>query len=159
MNRNVPQRMKALLYRLTRDYGNPIEIYKQGTPTLDTQTGNRTVPTTVTNVSHAAVLPSKFARELIRNVSVNGANREFVFGGAVDTSLRVFLVRSSDAPGLDLTHDDWVVYGGMRYTIKQIDTVEFDLGWLITAKALVGEVPKRIINVRADDYINLGEGT
>ena len=148
--------MTGLLYRLIRDYGNPIEIYKQGAPTLDTQTGARTVPKTVTPVT-AAVLPAKFARETFRNVAVTGANREFAFGGAYDTSLRVFLVRSSDAPGLVLTEDDWIVYAGMKYGIKQIDTVEFDMGWIVTAKALVGEQPARIIAVRADDYVSWTE--
>lgn len=148
--------MKALLYRLIRDYGNPIEIYKQGAPTLDTQTGVRTVPATVTNVT-AGVLPAKFARELVKNVSVTGANREFAFGGPFDTSMRVFLVRRSDAPGLALTADDWIVYDGLRYGIKQIDAIEFDMGWLLTTKALVGEVPARIIAVRADDFVNFGE--
>lgn len=156
MNRNVPQRLKGLLYRLKRDYGNPIEIYKQGTPTLDTQTGVRTVPKTVTNVT-AAVLPAKFARDTFRNVAVTGSNREFAFGGAYDTSLRVFLIQSSDAPGLVLAEDDWIVYGGMKYDIKQIDTFEFDMGWIITGKALVGEQPSRIISVRADDYVSWSE--
>ena len=158
MNRNLPQRMKALLYRLKRDYGAPIEIYKQGTPTLDTQTGARTVPASVINVK-AAVLPAKVARETIRNVAVTGANREFAFGGAFDTSLRVFLVESKDAPGLVLTQDDWVVFNGVKFGVKQLDTFEFDMGWIITGKALVGERPARIISVRADDFIRFGEAT
>ena len=155
---NLNQRMKALLYRLKRDYGGPIEIYKQGTPTFDAQTGARAVPASVVNVV-AAVLPAKIARETIRNVAVTGANREFAFGGAFDTSMRVFLVQSTDAPGLTLTEDDWIVFNGVKYGIKQLDTFEFDMGWIITGKALVGERPARTISVRADDFIRFGEAT
>lgn len=158
MNRNVPQRMRALLYRLKRDYGEAIEIYKEGTPTLDTQTGARLVPKTVTNVV-AAVLPAKIIRETVRNVAVTGANREFAFGGAYDTNVRGFLVAAEDAPGFAPTADDWIVFGGVKYGIKQIDTVEFDMGWLLTGKALVGEKPARIILARADDYIRFSEVT
>ena len=157
MNRNLPLRMKALLYRLKRDYGNPIEIYKQGAPTLDTQTGARTVPATVTNVV-AAVLSAKFARDTVRNVAVTGANREFAFGGQFDTDMRVFLIARADAPGLLLTADDWIVYSGVKYGIKQIETFEFEMGWVVTAKALIGERPARIISVRADDFIRLTDG-
>lgn len=156
MNRNLPQRMRALLYRLKRDFGEAIEIYKEGTPTFDTQTGARTVPATVTNVV-AAVLPAKIVRETVRNVAVTGANREFAFGGAYDTSLRAFLVAAADIPGVTPTADDWIVFNGVKYGIKQIDTVEFDMGWLLTAKALVGETPARIILARADDFIRFSE--
>jgi hypothetical protein len=148
--------MRALLYRLKRDYGNPIEIYKEGTPTFDTQTGARTVPAAVTNVV-AAVLPAKVIRETVRNVAVTGANREFAFGGAFDTSLRSFLVASEDTPGFTPTADDWIVFNGVKYGIKQVDTIEFDMGWLLTAKALVGETPNRIILARADDFIRFSE--
>jgi hypothetical protein len=111
---------------------------------------------TVTRVDRAIVLPVRISRDVVQSISLISANKEFVTGGGYDSGTREFIVDRRDTPTLPaLTEDDWLVYRDRKYQIKNFQEFEFEAGWIITAKELVGEVPEQIYLLSADSYLSL----
>jgi len=70
---------------------------------------------------------------------------------AYDANSRDFIIDRRDTRLLlTLTSDDWLVYGGRKYQLVEIEASEFDSLWVITARELVGEVPEDVSDVRVD---------
>jgi hypothetical protein len=38
--------------------------------------------------------------------------------------------------------DDWLVYDGHKFQFEKVDELEFDTGWIITGKVLLGETDR-----------------
>ena len=155
MNRYLNQRMRAVLYGLKRDYGGRIDVYKKGAVTSNARTGERTINKSVTLIDRAIILPADVARREVRGISLISANKNLVMGGGYDNSVRVFIVDRRDTPDLSLSKDDWIVFENLKYEIHSFDDFEFDTGWVITAKALLGEVPEQIRLLAADSLLDM----
>lgn len=163
-NRYLNQRMRAILYALKRQYGGTISIYQVGAQTTNYETGVRTIPKEVTVIRRAIILPTKVMREAVQTISVISANKKFVFGGSYDSFTRFFIVDRRDAPSLQLTESDYVVYTNAygtarRYEVKDFQEFEFDSAWVVTGKAVLGEVPEQIFPVAADNLLRLDQGS
>jgi len=133
------RQMQIALYALKRQYGGPIVIYRLLTSEVDPKTGEATVETIATRVKRAIVLPATMTREVVRNISVISADKLMVQGGGFDSSKRVFIIDRRDARDLVVSQDDWLVYNGRKYQFEKIEEMEFDSGWIITGKVLLGE--------------------
>jgi len=157
MNKNVIQRMRATLYSLKRDFGGRIDIYKKGAVTSDPRTGERTIAKTVTPVKRAIILPAEVARQEVRGISLISANKGLVQGGWYDNEVMIFIIEQKDAPGLTLTPDDWIVRDGKKYQIGEFREWAFDTCWVVTAKALIGEVPEQIFLVSVNDILPVSD--
>ena len=147
--------MRAALYSLKRQYGGRIDLYKKGTISSNARTGERTINKTVYPVKRAIILPAEVARQEVRGISLISANKTLVQGGGYDNSLRYFIVEKRDIPGVTLTPDDWIVFKLRKYQIEEFREFEFDTCWVITAKALLGEVPEQIHLASADSFLGL----
>jgi len=162
-NRYLNNRMRLVLYALKRQYGGTISIYKVGDAEVDYDTGVKTIPKSVVVVRRAIILPTKAMREAVQTISVISANKKFVFGGSYDSSTRFFIVDRRDASTLQLTESDYIVYTNSfgvarRYEVKDFQEFEFDSAWVITGKAVFGEVPEQIFPVAADNLLRLDQG-
>lgn len=146
---------RRLLYTLKRDYGGPIAIYKNLGITINTQTGAKTISKSVTPISKAIILPAKYARQVVQSTPEKIANRAFDQGGLFDTRTRIFIVDRRDAPNLNLTEDDWVVYNACKYQVNSFQEFEFGTAWVITAKQLIGEPFEQIFLLGATSYLSL----
>lgn len=133
------RQMQIALYALKRQYGGPIVVYRLLTSEVDPKTGEATVETLATRVKRAIVLPAMMTREVVRNISVISADKLMVQGGGFDSSKRVFIIDRRDARDLVISQDDWLVYNGRKYQFEKIEEMEFDSGWIITGKVLLGE--------------------
>lgn len=157
-NRNLNRRILQLLYALKRQYGGSIDIYKKGSQTTDYDTGVKVIGRDVFPIRRAIILPVKVAREAIQPISVISANKAFVVGGTYDSSTRLFIVDRRDEANLpELGNDDWIVYEGKKYEIKQFEMFEFDSAYMITGRAVHGDVPEQIHVVCADNLIRLDD--
>jgi hypothetical protein len=140
------------LYLLKREFGGAIDIYKLLTSETSARTGQKAVTTNVYHVARAVILPSGYSR-----VRAPGSKDT---RGSRDVSLRDFIVDRKDVRGLTtLTADDWIVYRGSKYQVKEVESAEFDSGWVITAKELKGEIPEQTINVQTDDRVWMSDAT
>lgn len=145
---------RQILYGLKRQYPARFDIYIMGDQTSDARTGRRTVSKTVHPVERGIVLPAKLDRNDKRSISVISANKALVQGGFYDTTVRKFIVDRSDVPEIAvLTQDDWIVYKGRKHQIAYVQEFEDEAGWLILARAVLGEVPEQILLVNADNLL------
>jgi hypothetical protein len=157
-NRYLTARIQAVLYSLKRQYGGSITVYKKGSQDVDYDTGVKEIDKDATFVRRAIILPAKVMREATQSISVISANKAFVMGGSYDSSTRMFIIDRRDVPVLpELTEDDWLVYDGRKYEIKQFEMAEFDAAYVITGKAVLGDVPEQIHLLQADSLIRLSQ--
>ena len=149
---------------LKRQYGGTFDFYRRGTAgSVDHLTGDVVVDKSVITIKRGIILPAKVIREATQNISVISANKAFVFGGTYDSSTRMFIVDRRDVPDLDLkefnpTQDDWIVYNGRKYEIKDFQEFEFDSAWVFTGKAVLGDVPEQIFKLAADNLVRVAQG-
>ncbi|MHC4301980.1 MAG: hypothetical protein ACYS7Y_32355 [Planctomycetota bacterium] len=159
-NRYLNGRIRATLYALKRQYGGSLTVYKKGTQDTDYDTGVKEINKDATFVRRAIILPAKVMREANQSISVISANKGFVYGGTFDSSTRMFIIDRRDVPVLpELTEDDWIVYDGRKYEIKQFEMAEFDAAYVITGRAILGDVPEQIHLLQADNLIRLSHAS
>lgn len=139
-NTNLNSRIRQSLYSLKREYGGgPFLIHTYHGTVTDLDTGEKVVSETVTKLRRVISLPARLSRELVQSISQISANKEFVYGGSYDARQRTFIIDRRDAPGLVLKDDDWFVFDGRKYEIKNIQEFEFDTAYVVVAKHLAGE--------------------
>ena len=155
-NSNLVAQVRASLYAMKHDYGAPIDIYKLASSATDVRTGQKVIVKSVTHVPRAIVMPSRIDRVVQRGISQISANKEFVTGGTYDLGEREFIIDRRDVPDLpELTADDWIVFNRRKFQIKTIEAYEYDAGWIIKARELLGEVPEQIFDLRAESNLSL----
>jgi hypothetical protein len=133
------RQMQITLYALKRQFGGPIVIYRLLTSVVDPKTGEALVNTLAIRIKRAIILPVTMTREVVRNISLISADKQMVQGGGYETGKRVFIIDKRDARTLVLSQDDWIVWNGRKYQFEKIEEMEFDSGWIITGKVLLGE--------------------
>jgi hypothetical protein len=144
-----------MLYSLKRQYGGSIDIYTLDSASTDPRTGVVTSNRNVIHIDRAPVLPAKMIKEVRRSISQISANKMFVVGGTYDAGRRIFIVDRRDAPNLQLTNNSYVVYRSRKYEIEVVQEFEFESGWVLTGRELVGEVPEQIHLLQADNLLSL----
>jgi hypothetical protein len=157
VNRNISRRIAQTLYMLKRQWGGSFSIYSVGDATVDHLDGTQDEPATVIHVKRGIILPGKSIRDIKHNISMISANKTFVFGGTYDKTARTFIVDRVDAPNLDLTMSDYIIYNDKRYEVREFQEFEFDSAWIIATQAIEGEVPNQIRLLAADDLLRLDQ--
>lgn len=157
--RTLSRTIHRTLYKLKRQYGGTIDIYTLNSSDTDPRTGVTTTDKSVVRVNRAVVLPARATREVRKSISEISANKMFVVGGTYDASKRVFIVDRRDVTeSFDLTNNSYVVYRGRKYEIESHQEFEFEAGWTIIGRELVGEVPAQIFHLKADSLLDIEQG-
>lgn len=158
-NRYLPMRIRQTIYKLKRLYGGSIFLYRQGTKTTNIETGDITwTGREVRTVSRAIILPVKIERTQTQTISMISADKQFVYGGYYDRASRWFYIDPRDLPlNYEIKMDDWIVYQGKKYEIKQAKDNEFDSLWEILGTELIGVVPEQIYNLTGYNIIGFQE--
>ena len=150
--------IRQSLYALKRQYGGAIEVYRLEDAETDLRTGKKTVCKSVFPIRRAVILPAQLQREVIQSISQISANKKFVQGGTFDRGHRNFIVDARDLPcGFEFTGDDWIVFRSRRYEIKQVFEFEFQAGWVVTGREILGRIPEQIFPVKADDLLTFSD--
>ncbi len=155
INRNISRRINQTLYSLKRLWGGSFSIYSVGDATANHLDGTQAEPATVVHVRRGIILPGKHVRDAKQTISMISANKSFVFGGTYDRTARTFIVDRVDAPTLNLTESDYIIYDNKRYEVKEFQEFEFDSAWVISGQAVEGEIPRQIRLLSADNLIRL----
>ena len=150
--------IRRTLYMLKRQYGGSIDIYTLGSSSTDPKTGIVTSVKSIVHVDRAVVLPARMVKEVRRSISQISAHKAFVVGGTYDAGRRIFIIDRDDAD-LRLTNNSYVVYRSRKYEIEVIEEFEFEAGWVITGRELVGEIPEQIYLLKADNLLDMQGGT
>lgn len=156
---SLKRTIQRTLYMLKRQYGGTIDIYTLDSSLTNQETGVVTMVRDVVHVYRAIVLPARMQREVRRSISQISANKTFVVGGTYDAGRRIFIIDRDDAPDLDITNNTYVVYRNRKYEIESFQEYEFDAGWIVVGRELVGEVPEQIHILKADNLLDLQGAT
>lgn len=140
---------------MKRQYGGSIDIYTIISSTSNQETGVTTIIKDVVHVDRAVVLPARMQREVKKSISQISANKMFVVGGTYDAGRRIFIIDRDDTPSLDITNNSYLVYRARKYEIESFQEYEFESGWIVVGRELVGEVPEQIHLLKADSLLNL----
>jgi len=137
INRRLMRSLRLTLYTLKRSFGGTVYVYTLLDAETDYATGIKTSTQQVTRVPRAIVLPIKVQREQIQSLSIISANKAFVYGGTYDSGTRLFVLDARDVESdFELKLDDWLVYDNQRFSLKSIEKLELNSGWLIVGKAV-----------------------
>lgn len=149
-------RIRQTIYKLKRLYGGSIFVYKQGDKTVDTRTGEITWTGRQSYcVPRAIILPVKIDRQQVQTISMISADKQFVYGGTYDRGARWFYIDPRDLPrGYEIKQDDWIVYQGKKYEIKQAKDNEFDSLWEVMGVELIGVTPEQVHNLTAYNIVD-----
>ena len=145
--------IKNVLYKLKLDYGTPIDIYRYGSQTVDTRTGEIAKPKTVLNVSLAVVLNEGSKRQF------KPANSQFNYGGHFDTAKHVCILDAEDVP-VDFVPnmEDYIVHNGTRWAISSITELISGYGWVITMTDTQGVPPAQLLSDSACTELDIDQG-
>ena len=152
-NYNLIRFIRRNIYKMKKEYGSPISVYRLSAVNTDYETGAKTASRTAYHISRAVVLPVNIKREVIQSISVISANKKIVQGGMYDVGMRTFIIDRRDANFDTITNDDWIVYDDKRYDIKAIEEFEQRTAWLIIARELEGVVPAQDLPASGNDYL------
>ena len=156
---SLKRTIKRTLYMMLRQYGGTIDIYTLTSSTTNQETGVTTIVKEVVHVNRAVVLPAKILKEVRKSISQISANKMFVVGGTYDAGARIFIVDRDDAPDLELTSNSYLVYRNRKYEIQSFQEYEFEAGWIIVGRELIGEVPEQVYLLNADSLLSLEGAT
>ena len=144
-NHTLNRFIRRTLYSLKRQYGGRADVYKLIDTETDYQSGVKTVSKVVTVVRKCIVLPVKIAREVVQTITQISTNKMFVYGGTYDAGTRMFIIDARDMPtDHEFTNDDWIVYNGRRYDMKNIEEFEQHTAWVIVAREVKGVRPEQV---------------
>jgi hypothetical protein len=121
------------LYRLTRDFGLPITVYRMGTNTTNLQTGAITRTYTTYNVKRAVVLPVRYYRDLARLFGTGN----FDYGGYFDVKHRLIIIRRKDL-SISLNINDHIEFNSLRWEIKEIEELEENRSYVLIVENIKG---------------------
>ncbi len=155
---SLTRSIRQTLYMLKRQYSGTIDIYTLVSSNTDPRTGEVVTNKEVVSVDRAIILPARITREVKKSISQISANKMFVVGGTYDAARRLFIVDRNDVPDLQLTNNSYVVYRNRKYEIETIQEFEFETGWIITGRELMGEVPQQVHLLNADNFVSLSQG-
>ncbi len=150
------KRLLQTIYKLKRWYGATISIIKQGTTTTDLRTGVKTwTGREIVTVKRAIILPVKVQRLQTQTISMISADKQFVYGGMHDEGARWFYIDPKDLPlNHKIKRDDWILYQGKKYEIKDIKDNEFDSLWEVLGVELEGIIPEQIFELSGYNIVD-----
>jgi len=151
---SLKRTIQRTLYMMKRQYGGTIDIYTLVSSATDQETGIITSVRDVVHVDRAIVLPARIQKEVRKSISQISANKMFVVGGTYDASRRIFIIDRDDVD-IDLTNNTYIVYRNRKYEIESYQEYEFDAGWIVVGRELMGEIPEQIYLLRADNLLDL----
>lgn len=116
---------RIAIYRLKRDWGLNVTLYRALTNVNNVQTGVITRTYQVIDIERAPVLHKIANRKFVYDLAYIAADKNFTEGAFFDQGGRVIILDAHDLPkGFEPTLNDFLVFRTQRYEIKQLETIE-----------------------------------
>lgn len=123
--------MKATLYALKRNYGEPITLIQQSETQIDFDYGDIQSTNSEYTIRRAIRLPETSAP----NVQVGAEFRQFRFGSQVEEGDKQFIIDAKDLPAsVTIKVADEIIAGAETFMVKKIVTLDNKIGYIITAR-------------------------
>lgn len=153
--------IRDVTYRLKRNYGLPADFYKLASSVVDRATGKKATDRLKVHVARIIALPSRNQREFYYDLSFIASNKNFTYGGFVDTDERKFIVDRRDLARKAfsiLEVGQYMVYKGQRFDIKEVAEFEDSYTYGLICKQTIAADPDLVISVSASNGLNLADG-
>lgn len=156
---NQVQQFRSTLYQLRQDYGTRTDVYRTLFTDTDPETGHRSWTRKRHTVPHGILLPSVLARKFFYDLSYIAANKNFTYGGAVDIKSRVLILdRRELNKDFEIATEDMIVIDMMRYLIKDVTDLDYNLGYLVTMTHVLGAQPFQELAIRVGHSVSILQG-
>ncbi len=130
--------IRRAFYRLKRDYGFPIRLYKITNVTLDLEAGTKTRRVKYKSIPRAVFVTARLYRSFVYDLSFIAVNKNFVSGGFFDAEDRVILIDWQDTRDFEIEVDDYIVYDDKHYLITERRIFENNAGYLVKVRSVTG---------------------
>lgn len=155
---NTIRQIKLILYRLKRDFGEPVNIITKGTITQNVTTGIINAVERLIRVKRAVVIDAKSSRDFVYDLSFIAANKNFTYGGLFDTASRDMIIDGIDLPkDYEPSLDDRVIIAGQRYQFKKIEITSHELAYRITLQHLEAQRTEAIEELSTGQVASLDQ--
>ncbi len=135
MFRNVLRQIRQIVYRLKRNFGVPITFIRLSNYQDDGDTGDMSQTKQNITIKRAILAPAKMIRDFVYDLSFIAANKNFTYGGYFDAGDRIMIIDAKDLPkGFEPNLNDYIIYDGVKYTLKEVHPVAENYAWLIVLK-------------------------
>jgi hypothetical protein len=149
-----------LLYKLKRQYGAKVTLYKTLTSDVNPQTGKRTTTRKVVPITLAIVLPDTLARKFAYEHSFLAANRPFTYGAQWDQGQRIVIVDGNDIPkDFTIEVETSLVFENTRYTVKTANRMDVGFGYLLTIVRAENNTPLQILDFNISHALCMGQSS
>jgi len=116
---------KGIIYKLRRDWGLEVTLYRPISSTQNLQTGELSRGFQVVTIKNAPVLPANLDRTFIYDLAYIAASKNFTEGAFFDRKTRSVILDVRQLPkGFEPTLDDFLVFKTQKYEIILIQFIE-----------------------------------
>lgn len=147
-----------LLYKLKRQYGATVVLYKTLGATIDPRAGKRTTDRVRVAVNRAIVLPDTLANKFVYAHSYLVANRKFTYGAQWDQSQRLVVIDGADLPkDFTIEIETSLVFNNERFVVRKADRFDVGYGYLLTITRANDNEPLQITDLSVNQTLGLGQ--
>lgn len=160
MSQNNMRFVHTLLYKLKRQYGAKVTLYKTLAGDFNAQTGRKTTTRKVIPINLAIVLPDTLARKFAYEHSFLAANRPFTYGAQWDQGQRIVIIDGNDLPkDFTIEVETSLVFENTRYTVKTANRMDVGFGYLLTIVRGENNSPLQILDFVVNQELSLGQSS
>lgn len=146
---------RLILYRLKRDWGLEVILYRPIRNDHDIRTGNIDRGYITYTVEKAPVLPTNVDRSFVYDLAYIAANKNFTEGGFFDRRQTQVILDAKELPkGFEPNHDDFIVFKTKRYEIKSVQIVEELAAFRLGVLAVEGQSRERWLTGKSNISFN-----
>lgn len=150
--------LRSLLYKLKRQFGKTIDIYRLDSSVVNRETGKKTIVKTKYTIKKAIVLTNQEARSFQYDKSYISAAKNFTYGAWFDVDSRLFIIDSVDLPvGFKILIDDFIIFGQQRFEIKNATIADTGYYMSVMGKSVEGGIVGQIHDVAAGNILRIAQ--
>ena len=132
---NTLRQIKAIIYRLKRNFGTPVTIVRLSNLQNNIQTGAMTFDKQEIDIRRGIVDPALALRDFVYDLSFIAANKNFTYGGYFDVDSRMLIIDSKDLPtGFEPNLNDYALINNSHYAFKEVHPLANKHAWSMTIK-------------------------
>lgn len=152
---------RAIFYKLQRDWGLRVTLYRPITNVENLQTGKLSRGFQIIDIKKAPVLPADVARSFVYDLAYIAASKNFTEGAFFDRKQRFVILDARLLPkNFEPNLDDFVVFKTQSYSIEGVQIIEKDAGFRLRVTAIENQRRVRWVTVKSSiTFASTASGT
>ena len=153
--------LKDSMYALKQNFGQRADLFKITVGQPDVITGVKTSTRKRVKVRRMIVLPVTIQNKFEYDLAFIAGNKNFTEGGFFETGDCIIIIDAKDLPkGHIINTGDYVVVKNRWYVCFQVDTLNYEYGWMIHARQTQqSHIPNKKLIANLHDTIDVAETT